>query len=77
MGGLIVLATMVLPIVGFAVGVLLARGGRVAGLTAPEKKELNRLRHFEADVLGLAHEHLAYGDALAPKIVDLGRKRLG
>jgi hypothetical protein len=60
----------------FWVGGRMARGRDDTRLTNPEKKELKRLRNFEADALNMAHEHLAYGDPLATLIIDLGRKEL-
>lgn len=69
-----VLILGLLPILGFMVGVRMAQHSN--GLPKAERKELNRLRDFEADALNLAHEHLAYGDPLATLIIDLRRKQI-
>lgn len=68
--GLLILG--LLPILGFWVGARVAQSR--TGLDKPDRKELQRLRDFEADVLGLAHEHMAYGDPLAPLILDKRRR---
>lgn len=67
-----------LPILGVVAGLLLGRRFATADrrLSNPEKQELKRLRNFEAEALGLAREHVAYGDPLATKIIDAGRKDL-
>lgn len=55
----------VLPIVAFAVGVLLARAGQQKGLTSAEKRELNSYRNLVGDLTSLAGEHSALGDNFA------------
>lgn len=62
-----------LAVFGFWVGTVLRQRD---GSSKTDRREMQRLRDFEAEALGLAHEHLAYGDPLATKIINIGRKEL-
>jgi len=70
---LFVAFTSLLAVGGFLIGTRMARPDSP---TKTDKRELNRLRDFEAQALALAHEHLAYGDPLATHIINIGRKEL-
>ena len=74
---LIVLILGVLPIVGFAVGVKMARRGE--GLPKHERKELAARREFMAMLSEQAAEHVGLGDPFAAIVLDMlreERKRL-
>jgi len=63
-----------LAVGGFYVGTRASDSNR---MSKADRQELKRLRDFEAQALGLAHEHLAYGDPLATHIINIGRREIG
>jgi uncharacterized protein HemX len=74
MNGIMILFLALLPVLGFGLGVVLC--GQRKQPSKEEKAEHRRLQNFEADAMALAYEHLAFGDPLAAKIIDLRRKEI-
>ena len=65
MNPMVLVLLSILPLVAFAVGVMLARSGGQQPISKAERKELEAKRNLFHELDIKASEHMAYGDTFA------------